>query len=76
MEPPPIHHPPEPEGATERELQTISTLHREAIATPDRVVASAMLAGLGLIVELIEARGKRLDFQSQWERDRAEGSAE
>ena len=35
-----------------------------------------MLAGVGLIVELIQARGKRQSFTDQWDHNQAEGWAE
>ena len=57
---PPIHHPPVPKGATKRELQTIAALHREATTTDDQLAGSTMLDGVGLIVELIQDRGRKV----------------
>ena len=71
-----IAHPPTPIGATKRESQTIAALHRQATMIDDQPAASTMLDGVGLIVELIQARGKRLDFESQWDHNQAERWAE
>ena len=71
-----ISHPPTPTGATTRELQTISRLHRAATTTDDEASRPIMLAGVDLIVELIKARGKRQSFTDQWDHNQAEGWAE
>ena len=72
----PIHHPPVPKGATKAELQTIAALHRAATTTDDKASVRPMLAGVGLIVELIQARGKRQSFTDQWDHNQTEGWAE
>ena len=45
-------HPPTPEGATTRELQTIAASHRLATTSADPLAAAAMLDGMAWIVEL------------------------
>lgn len=69
-------HLPTPTRATKRELQTIAALHRQATTINDQPAALTMLDGVVLNVELIQAQGKRLDFESQQDHNQSEGWAE
>lgn len=63
-----MSHPPFPRGATSAEIGVIDRLHRVADRHREPEVRSALSGALDLIVELIEARGKRRDFDEQWDR--------
>ena len=71
-----IAHPPTPTGATTRERDILQRLHRTATTSEDQLAASSMLEGLGLLVELIEARNRRQSLTDQWDHNQAEGWAE
>lgn len=71
MPTPPVHHPPNPTGATTHERGIVHRLHRAAMTTPDQLVASTMLDGLGLLVELIEARNRRQSRADRFEHDQS-----
>lgn len=66
MPTPKIAHPPTPRGATTRELQTIAHLHRAATVEHEEgemnPAAGEMLAGVALIVELIDQRNRGRAF--------------
>lgn len=59
-------HPPFPVGATSRELSTVQQLHRAAEAV-DEINRRAILEGVGLLVKLIEGRGRRRAFEDAWD---------
>ena len=72
MPTPPIHHPPNPEGATTRERDIVRRLHRAATTIRDHERQPVMLEGLALLVELIEARNRRQSLTDQWDHAQAE----
>lgn len=76
MPTPPIAHPPNPTGATSHERDVVQSLHRAATITPDAASRPAMLEGLALLVELIEARNRRQIFTDQFEHNQETGWAE
>ena len=73
---PPIEHPPNPTGATSQERGIVRRLHRAATTTPGSASRPAMLDGLSLLVDLIEARNRRQSFTDQFEQNQADGWAE
>jgi hypothetical protein len=60
-------HAPFPGGATGTEIATIQRLHRTAERHQEPEVREALTGALGLIVELIEDRGRRRDLGDQWD---------
>ncbi len=68
-----IVHPPNPTGATSCELGIVQRLHRAATTTDDSANRPAMMDGLDLLVDLIEARNRRQSRTDQWDYQQAEG---
>ena len=68
-----IVHPPNPTGATSRELGIVQRLHRAATTTDDPGCRPAMMDGLGLLVTLIEARNRRQLLADQFEHNQETG---
>jgi hypothetical protein len=60
-------------GMTNRERDIVDRLHHLADGPIEPAARSVVAEGLGLILELIEARGKRRDFDEQWDRPHDEG---
>lgn len=71
-----IGHPPCPTGATKPELDRLHRLHRAGTTSDDEASRPAMMDGVRLIVELIEARNRRQSFTDQWEHSQETGWAE
>ena len=71
-----IDHPPNPTGATSRELGVVQRLHRAGTTTEDQASRPAILEGVALLVELIESRNRRQSLTDQWDHNQAEGWAE
>ena len=71
-----IDHPPSPTGATTQERGVLHRLHRAATTTADESSRSAMTEGVGLLVALIEARGRRQSMTDQWDHNQTEGWAD
>lgn len=63
-----MSHPPFPSGATSPEIATIQRLHWTADRHREPEVRKSLGEALDLVVELIEDRGKRRDFQERWDR--------
>ena len=57
---------PTPRGATQREQGIIARMYRATGLGQD--LGPALAEGLALIVELIEARNKRRDFEDYYDR--------
>ena len=66
-------HPPNPHGATSRELQTIQRLHRAGTTSDDQANRPIMLEGVALLVELIRDRNKRQSLTDLWDHAQDEG---
>jgi hypothetical protein len=60
-----MNHPPFPSGATAREIQAVQHLHHVADRNKEPEVRRALSGALELIVELIEARCRRREFEAQ-----------
>ena len=63
-----IDHPPNPRGATTRELGIVQRLHRAATTSDDQGSRPAMIEGLELLLDLIEGRNRRQDFLEHCDR--------
>ena len=66
-------HNPSSKGMTTREQTVVNRLHHLADGHADAEIRSAIGQGLELIRDLIESRGKRRDFEEQWDRPPDEG---
>lgn len=76
MPTPSIRHHPSSTAATTHDRDILWRLHRAAMTIRDRERRPAMMEGLGLLVELIEARNRRQRFTDQWDPNQEAGWAE
>jgi hypothetical protein len=60
-----MSHPPFPRGATAREIQAVEHFHQVADRHREPEVRRALSGAVELIVELIEERGRRREFETQ-----------
>jgi hypothetical protein len=67
-----MSHPPFPRGATAREIQAVQHLHQVADRHNEPEVRRALSGAVELIVELIEQRGRRREFEAQVNEARSE----
>jgi hypothetical protein len=68
----PMNHPPFPKGATPREIQAVQHLQQVADRNKEPEVQRALSGALDLIVELIEERGRRREFEDRADDARAD----
>ena len=62
------HHPPFVKDATPREQDIVSRAFHLAETLPERRMVGPLRDAVELLVELIEGRGKRRDFDEHWDR--------
>jgi hypothetical protein len=62
-----MSHPEFPRGATAREIQAVQHLHQVADRHKEPEVRRALSGAVELIVELIEERSRRREFEEQVE---------
>jgi hypothetical protein len=67
-----MNHPPFPRGATAREIRAVQDLHQVADRLKEPEVRRALCGAVELIVELIEERGRRREFEAQVDEARAD----
>jgi hypothetical protein len=67
-----MSHPPFPRGAIAREIQAVRHLHQVADRHREPEVRRALSGAVELIVELIEERGRRRQFEAQVDEARAD----
>jgi hypothetical protein len=67
-----MSHPPFPRGATAREIQAVQQLHHVADRHDQPEVRRALCGAVELIVELIEERARRRQFEAQVDHARAD----
>src|SRR4051795_1082972 len=60
-------HDPSSRGMTTREMTIVNRLLHSADGPLDPAIRPIVADGLRLILELIEARGRRRDFEKQWD---------
>ena len=62
------NHPPFVRNATSREQDIINRAFHLADIMPDKTMVDPIRQAVELIIDLIEARGKRQSFDEQWDR--------
>jgi hypothetical protein len=67
-----MSHLPFPRGTTAREIQAVEHLHHVADRHREPEVRRALSGAVDLIVELIEERGRRREFETQVDEARAD----
>jgi hypothetical protein len=65
-------HPPFPKGATSEEVRLVQEIHQVGSQQQDRVVRQTLSDALEMLVELIEERGRRREFEDQVDGARAD----
>jgi hypothetical protein len=65
-------HPPFPKGATSEEVRLGQRIHQVADRHKEPEVRRALFGAVELIVELIEERGRRREFEDQVDDARAD----
>jgi hypothetical protein len=65
-------HPPFPKGATSEEVRLVRKIHQVGSQQQDRVVRQTLSDALEMLVELIEERGRRREFEDRVDDARAD----
>jgi hypothetical protein len=58
-------HPPFPKGATSEEVRLVQKIHQVGSQQRDQVVRQTLSDALEMLVELIEDRARRREFEEQ-----------
>jgi hypothetical protein len=67
-----MDHPPFPKEATSEEVRLVQKIHQVGGQQRDQVVRQTLFDAMEMLVELIEERGRRREFEAQVDDARAD----